>query len=56
MSYDRDTKGNNGSPDITATIFDKIDKCVLFVCDVSIVNSNADGRKMPNPNVLVELE
>ena len=55
MSYDRDTKGNNGSPDITATIFDKIDKCVLFVCDVSIVNSNADGRKMPNPNVLVEL-
>ena len=55
MSYDRDTKGINGSPDITATIFDKIDKCVLFVCDVSIVNSNAEGRKMPNPNVLVEL-
>ncbi len=55
MSYDRDTKGINGSPDITATIFDKIDKCVLFVCDVSIVNSNANGRKMPNPNVLVEL-
>lgn len=55
MSYDRDTKGINGSPDITATIFDKIDKCVLFVCDISIVNSNTDGRKMPNPNVLVEL-
>lgn len=55
MSYDRDTKGNNGSPDITATIFDKIDKCVLFVCDISIINSNVDGRKMPNPNVLVEL-
>ena len=55
MNYDRDTKGINGSPDITATIFDKIDKCVLFVCDVSIVNSNAEGRKMPNPNVLVEL-
>lgn len=55
MSYDRDTKGINGSPDITATIFDKIDKCILFVCDVSIVNSNTEGRKMPNPNVLVEL-
>lgn len=55
VSYDRDTKGINGSPDITATIFDKIDKCVLFVCDVSIINSNAEGRKMPNPNVLVEL-
>lgn len=55
MNYDRDTKGINGSPDITTTIFDKIDKSVLFVCDVSIVNSNAEGRKMPNPNVLVEL-
>lgn len=55
MSYDRDTKDVNGSPDITATIFDKIDKCVLFVCDVSIVNSNTEGRQMPNPNVLMEL-
>ncbi len=55
MNYDRDTKGVNGSPDITATIFEKIDKSVLFVCDVSIVNSNSEGRKMPNPNVLVEL-
>jgi len=55
MSYDRDTKGVNGSPDITSTIFDKIDKCVLFVCDVSIVNSNTEGRKTPNPNVLMEL-
>lgn len=55
MNYDRDTKGINGTPDITTTIFDKIDKSVLFVCDVSIVNSNSEGRKMPNPNVLVEL-
>ena len=55
MSYDRDTQGVNGSPDITATIFEKIDKSVLFICDVSIVNSNDKGRKMPNPNVLVEL-
>lgn len=55
MNYDRDTKGINGSPDITTTIFDKIDKSVLFVCDISIINSNAKGRKTPNPNVLVEL-
>ncbi len=55
MGYDRDTKGVIGSPDITSTIFDKIDKSVLFVCDISIVNSSTDGRKMPNPNVLVEL-
>lgn len=55
MSYDRDTKGVNGSPDITTTIFDKIDKSVLFVCDISIVNSDCRGRKVPNPNVLIEL-
>lgn len=55
MSYDRDTMGINGSPDITTTIFDKIDKSVLFVCDVSIVNSTSKGRKTLNPNVLVEL-
>lgn len=55
MEYDRDTNGVNGSPDITTTIFDKIDKSVLFVCDVSIINSDFNGRKTPNPNVLMEL-
>ncbi len=55
MEYDRDTNGVNGSPDITTTIFDKIDKSVLFVCDVSIINSDYNGRKTPNPNVLMEL-
>lgn len=55
MEYDRDTNGVNGSPDITNTIFDKIDKSVLFVCGVSITNSNYNGRKTPNPNVLMEL-
>ena len=55
VGYDRDTKGKNGSPDITTTIFDKIDKSVLFICDISIVNSDYTGRKTPNPNVLIEL-
>ncbi len=55
VDYDRDTKGKNGSPDITTTIFDKIDKSVLFICDISIVNSDYKGRKTPNPNVLIEL-
>jgi len=53
VDYDRDTKGLLGSPDITSSIFDKIDKSVLFVCDVSIINK--DIRKTPNPNVLLEL-
>ena len=55
MEYDRDTAGLNGSPDIAQTIFDKIDKCVLFVCDVSIINLAYQGKKTPNPNVLIEL-
>lgn len=55
VDYDRDTKGLNGSPDITTTIFDKIEKSVLFICDVSIVNQGTDNKKTPNPNVLIEL-
>ena len=55
MEYDRDTIGTNGSPDISKTIFDKIDKSVLFVCDVSIINKTYEGKKTPNPNVLIEL-
>jgi hypothetical protein len=52
---DRDTSGVSGSPDIAGTIFGKIDKAKVFVCDVSIINSSTDKRPTPNPNVLVEL-
>ena len=55
MDYDRDTKDMVGSPDISSTIFEKIEKSVLFICDISIINSEYDGRKTPNPNVLIEL-
>jgi hypothetical protein len=44
-----------GSPDIANTIFQKINSATVFVADVSIVNPSFDGRKSPNPNVLVEL-
>jgi hypothetical protein len=52
---DRDTQNVPGSPDIASTIFEKIDACGLFVCDVSIINKGATSRLTPNPNVLVEL-
>lgn len=55
MEYDRDTKNMSGSPDISATIFDKIEKSVLFICDISIINKDYIGKKTPNPNVLIEL-
>lgn len=55
MEYDRDTMGLMGSPDITESIFDKIDKSVMFVCDISIINAGSEEKKTPNPNVLMEL-
>jgi hypothetical protein len=52
---DRDTSGVPGSPDIAATIFEKIKAADIFVGDVSFINQGATGRPTPNPNVLVEL-
>lgn len=53
---DRDTIGVPGSPDITSTIFTKIEQAQVFVCDVSLINlESSDSRKTPNPNVLIEL-
>lgn len=54
---DRDTIGVTGSPDISASIFDKIKSSNIFVCDISIINSHTGkfARSTPNPNVLIEL-
>lgn len=51
---DRDTLGRAGSPDISESIFSKIDVASVFVCDVSIIACKAE-RPTPNPNVLIEL-
>lgn len=56
---DRDVAGIPGSPDITKTIFGKIEQAQVFVCDISIINQDAIKqltiRPTPNPNVLIEL-
>lgn len=52
---ERDTKGVAGSPDISTTILNKIDKATIFVADVSIINKDSNDRSTPNPNVLIEL-
>lgn len=54
---DRDTYGTPGSPNIASTIFEKIDKSDIFVCDVSIIDQECGpkNRATPNPNVLLEL-
>ena len=58
VKSDRATQGLTGSPDITESIFGKIDECDLFVADMSIINNFQDDEKnrklTPNPNVLLE--
>lgn len=52
---DKDTMNEIGTPHIADTIFSKIEKSVVFIADVSIINSDYKNRKTPNPNVLIEL-
>ncbi len=53
---DSDTQGVPGSPEIATTIFKKIRECDIFVADVTFVGTRqTSGRRIPNPNVLIEL-
>lgn len=52
IRLDKDTHGLTGSPDIMSSIYQKIDKCSLFIADISNVIGNE--KKSPNPNVLLE--
>lgn len=53
--FDEATRDIPGTPDIVDTIFHKLDNSAILVADVSIINSNDSGRKVPNPNVMIEL-
>jgi len=54
-ALDRDTQGEPGAPDIADTIFEKIDNCDMFICDVSIIAGTGTSKASPNPNVMLEL-
>ncbi|MDB6149752.1 MAG: hypothetical protein JWQ44_1200, partial [Chthoniobacter sp.] len=61
VEIDKDTKGIGGSPPITQTILDKIQKCAAFVADLTFVGESLQSiktptkhRLLPNPNVLIE--
>jgi hypothetical protein len=54
LAVDRDTAGVPGSPPLVETIFSKVDRATAFLSDLSYVGTRADGRRMPNPNVLLE--
>lgn len=52
---DHDTKGELGLVSIVDTIFKKIEAATVFVGDVTFVGETLDGKKLPNPNVMIEL-
>jgi len=52
---DHDTKGVPGLAAIADTIFEKIDSATLFIADISLIGKTDEGKKTPNPNVLIEL-
>lgn len=54
VQIDSDTKGVRGTPPITETILKKIEGCDLFVPDLTFVARTANGKYVPNPNVMAE--
>jgi hypothetical protein len=50
-----DTAGLPGSPNIVATVFERIAQCAFFVADFSFVAESPSRNKLPNPNVAIEL-
>ncbi|MFO0635812.1 MAG: nucleotide-binding protein [Nannocystaceae bacterium] len=56
LRVDTDAAGASGAPAIADEIFKKIDRSDVFVADVTDVTVvDSAGRRMPNPNVLLEL-
>lgn len=54
LELDHDTKGVPGSPPIVETIYRKIRAAALFVSDMTYVGTRLNGKRTPNPNVLIE--
>lgn len=52
--YDESTWARSGSPVIEAVVQEKIQKCDLFVADLTPI-STAGKKDLPNPNVMMEL-
>ena len=61
LELDHDIKDRAGTVAIADEILEKIDQCLMFVCDVTFVtvtkNDHESGapRLIPNPNVMIEL-
>lgn len=55
LTIDDATRDESGSIDIAETIFQKISTADIFICDLTTINEKENGRKVPNPNVSIEL-
>ncbi|WP_338661313.1 hypothetical protein VQH23_13805 [Pararoseomonas sp. SCSIO 73927] len=55
VEVDHDTQGVGGSPPIAETILRKIREAAVFVADVTPICTTPSGKRVPNPNVMVEL-
>ncbi|WP_454721866.1 MULTISPECIES: hypothetical protein [Cupriavidus] len=58
LELDHDTKGEPGLVEIVSTIFRKIEDCQIFVADITPVaeiKTDTATKKIPNPNVMLEL-
>jgi hypothetical protein len=56
VRVDQDTDGVAGWPEIASTILDKIERCGVFVADITPINGRvSNSRVTPNPNVMLEL-
>jgi hypothetical protein len=54
LHLDSDRQGVSGSPDLAATIFEKIEQAAVFVADVTLVGETQSGKKLINSNVAIE--
>ncbi|HEE0107692.1 TPA: nucleotide-binding protein [Citrobacter gillenii] len=56
ITLDEATRGETGSPNITATIQQKIPLCNIFIADITIISPDKNTSILtPNPNVMFEL-
>ena len=54
LEMDTDRQGVPGSPDLAATIFEKIEAADVFLADVTLVGETPDGKRLINSNVAIE--
>lgn len=55
IHVDHDTFGVSGSPRIADKILEKIREAAVFVADITPIATTKGGKRVPNPNVMLEL-